>query len=247
MRSHDISIVLLQGGGKLRRGKGKKLRSGLGRLPDRLGHTLDQQKIFGLYHFNNQSTFERIEDTFIHASRARNARGVPETRVLLILWLRRKERRRPCGVADQPSNLHFLAAYHYEVLRTVEKWRGVLTTVFGSVSFLALPRPVVGVRRRQVFAMFLSNTLLYWLGVSLLRRAVAHCLNCKHCKCADSIIVALHGSSSDAVHELRILLQDMQGRSAAEGFLRASKGFVWLLISMQHISSQCIISRAHSP
>ena len=94
--------------------------------------------------------------------------------------------------------------------------------------------------------MFLSDTLLYWRGVSPFSRAVAHCPTCKHCKCADSIIVALHGFSSDAVHEVRILLQNMQGRSAAEGFPRASKGFVWLLISMQHISSQCI-SRAHSP
>lgn len=95
--------------------------------------------------------------------------------------------------------------------------------------------------------MFMSNTPLYWRAVSLFRRVVAHRPNCKHCKCADSIIVALHGFSSDAVHELRILLQNMQGRSAAEEYLRASKGFVWLLISMQHISSQCIISPAYFP
>ena len=65
----------------------------------------------------------------------------------------------------------------------------MLTACFGFVPFLALPRPVVGVRRMQVFAMFLSNMLFYWLAVSFLRRLVAHCLGCKHCKCVDSIVL----------------------------------------------------------
>ena len=80
-----------------------------------------------------------------------------------------------------------------------------------------------------------------------IKTMVAHCLNCNHCKCADWLTVPLLVFSSDVVHELKILVGNMQGRSAAEGLLRASKGFVWLLIIYATYHEPVYISPSHPP
>lgn len=88
--------------------------------------------------------------------------------------------------------------------------------------------------------MFLPNSLSYWPHVSLFRPPLVHCLKCQHCKNVDSIVFALFAFSSDAVHELRILLQNMQAMSTAVGSIGPSKKIVWLLITIQHISDHYI-------
>lgn len=93
----------------------------------------------------------------------------------------------------------------------------------------------------QVLTMFLPHSLSYWSHVSLFRRTLVLCLKCQHCKIVDSIILALFAFSSDAVHELRILLQNMEAMStAALGSIGASKKIVWLLIPIQHINDHYI-------
>lgn len=122
--------------------------------------------------------------------------------------------------------------------------RPVLTAGFKSVNVCVLPLPVVGVHRMQVSSIFLAITLFYWYDASLLRPKLAHCFTCKHFKYDDSAIVTLLVFSSDAVHTLSLLLQNMQATSAAKGSSgRASKKFIWLLITMPHIRNQ-YISRA---